>query len=125
MNNKILFHGSKEVVKIPEIRPAKYNKDFYYGFYCTLLENQAARWATRFTGHGIISKYQYTESSNQTVEFSDTSDFFVNGKYTIECGGKSKTGEQIKSLKNAFVAADGIEAGSGSKIPLWLFGFLY
>ena len=46
MNNKILFHGSKEVVKIPEIRPAKYNKDFYYGFYCTLLENQAARWAT-------------------------------------------------------------------------------
>ena len=101
MNNKILFHGSKEVVKIPEIRPAKYNKDFYYGFYCTLLENQAARWATRFTGHGIINKYQYTESSNQTVEFSDTSDFFVNGKYTIECGGKSKTGEQIKSLKKS------------------------
>lgn len=64
-------------------------------------------------------------SYNQTVEFSDTSDFFVNGKYTIECGGKSKTGEQIKSLKNAFVAADGIETGSGSKIPLWLFGFLY
>lgn len=64
-------------------------------------------------------------SYNQTVEFSDTSDFFVNGKYTIECGGKSKTGEQIKSLKNSFVAADGIEAGSGSKIPLWLFGFLY
>lgn len=46
MNNKILFHGSKEVVKIPEIRPAKYNKDFYYGFYCMLLENQATRWAT-------------------------------------------------------------------------------
>ncbi len=68
MNNKILFHGSKEVVKIPEIRPAKYNKDFYYGFYCTLLENQAARWATRFTGHGIISKYQYTESSDLNIK---------------------------------------------------------
>lgn len=64
-------------------------------------------------------------SYNQTVEFSETSDFFVNGKYTIECGGKNKTGEQIKSVKNAFIAADGIETGSGSKIPLWLFGFLY
>mgnify|MGYP002516520617 FL=1 len=64
-------------------------------------------------------------SYNQTVEFSDASDFFVNGKYTIECGGKNKTGEQVKNLKNAFVAADGIEAGCGSKIPLWLFGFLY
>ena len=46
-------------------------------------------------------------------------------KYTIECGGKSKTSEQIKTLENAFIAADGIETGSGSKIPLWLFGFLY
>ena len=64
-------------------------------------------------------------SYNQTVEISEVSDFFVNDKYTIECGGKSKTGEQIKTLKNAFVAADGIETGNGSKIPLWLFGFLY
>lgn len=64
-------------------------------------------------------------SYNQTVEFSELSDFLVNGKYTIECGGKSKTGEQIKTLDNAFIAADGIEIGAGSKIPLWLFGFLY
>ena len=64
-------------------------------------------------------------SYNQTVVFSEVSDFFVNNKYTIECGGKSKTGKQIKTLENAFIAADGIEIGSGSKIPLWLFGFLY
>ncbi len=64
-------------------------------------------------------------SYNQTVELSEAGDFFVNGKYTIECGGKNKTGEQIKNLENAFVAADGIEIGGGSKIPLWLFGFLY
>ena len=64
-------------------------------------------------------------SYNQIVEFSEVSDFFVNNKYTIECGGKSKTGEQIKNIENAFIAADGIEIGIGSKIPLWLFGFLY
>ena len=64
-------------------------------------------------------------SYNQTVEIPKMSDFFVNNKYTIECGGKNKTGEQIKSQENAFIAADGIETGTGSKIPLWLFGFLY
>lgn len=64
-------------------------------------------------------------SYSHTVEFSESSDFFVNDRYTIECGGKSKTGEQIKTLENAFIASDGIEIGSGSKIPLWLFGFLY
>lgn len=62
---------------------------------------------------------------NQTVEFSEVSDFLINNKYTIECGGRSKTGEQIKTCDNAFIAADGIEIGTGSKIPLWLFGFLY
>lgn len=64
-------------------------------------------------------------SYNQSVEFSAVSDFLVNGKYTIECGGKNKTGEQLKNIENAFVAADGIEIGVGTKVPLWMFGFLY
>ena len=34
----IIYHGSKEVVRQPEIRPARYNKDFYFGFYCTLYD---------------------------------------------------------------------------------------
>lgn len=45
---RVLYHGSKEYVQFPEIRTAKYNKDFYFGFYCTTLPEQAKRWATRF-----------------------------------------------------------------------------
>lgn len=56
----ILYHGSKEIVNNPKIIKAKYNKDFYYGFYCTLYEPQAIRWATRITGKGIINQYEYT-----------------------------------------------------------------
>ena len=29
----ILYHGSKERVEYPEIRKARFNKDFYFGFY--------------------------------------------------------------------------------------------
>lgn len=39
----ILYHGSKDVVEYPEIRKAQYNKDFYFGFYCTNLPEQAIR----------------------------------------------------------------------------------
>jgi len=52
-------------------------------------------------------------------------DFLVNDKYTFEVGGKNKSFSQIKDVKKAFLAVDGIEIGAGSKIPLWLFGFLY
>ena len=39
----ILYHGSKEIVEFPEIRKALYNKDFYFGFYCTKMQEQAER----------------------------------------------------------------------------------
>ena len=42
-----LYHASKEIVKYPEIRKAKYTKDFSWGFYCTNNMQQAVRWANR------------------------------------------------------------------------------
>ena len=52
-------------------------------------------------------------------------DFLVDNKYVFEVGGQSKGFKQIKDLPDSFVVADDIEIGSGAKIPLWLFGFLY
>lgn len=51
-------------------------------------------------------------------------DFFVNG-LTLEVGGKNKYSKQVSDSTNYLIASDGIETGWGSKIPLWLFGFLY
>ena len=59
----ILYHGSKEIVEFPEIRTARYNKDFYFGFYCTQMPGQAVRWATRYGTRGYLNKYEYTENS--------------------------------------------------------------
>ena len=50
----ILYHGSREIVKYPEIRKAQYHKDFYFGFYCTKLPNQAKRWASPLWDEGIF-----------------------------------------------------------------------
>lgn len=64
----ILYHGSKEVVEYPEIRKARFNKDFYFGFYCTNIEKQAERWAIRYR----------TNSKTTSVESYGLS---WNGKY--------------------------------------------
>lgn len=58
----ILYHGSKVIVESPEIRIQRFNKDFYFGFYCTLLPEQAIRWAVRFDGVGYLNEYQYVEN---------------------------------------------------------------
>ena len=52
-------------------------------------------------------------------------DSLVNGKYLFEIGGAHKTFDQIKDIPSSYLALDGVEIGRKSRIPLWLFGFLY
>lgn len=59
------------------------------------------------------------------INTSKESDFLVDDKYTFEVGGKGKKTTQIKSVENAFIAADNIDVGFRNKIPLWLFGLTY
>ena len=56
---RALYHGSREIVEFPEIRTARYHKDFYFGFYCTAFEEQAERWATRYGDGGVVNEYLY------------------------------------------------------------------
>jgi hypothetical protein len=60
-----------------------------------------------------------------TLEIPKKGDFLIDKKYLVEIGGKGKSFKQIKDIENSFVVADDLEVGSGNKIPLWLFGFLY
>ncbi|MCL4101804.1 MULTISPECIES: DUF3990 domain-containing protein [unclassified Fibrobacter] len=61
-----IFHGSTQIVEHPEVRVSKYNKDFYFGFYCTSIEQQAIRWATRF-GEGFVNVYDYKEDPSLNI----------------------------------------------------------
>lgn len=81
----ILYHGSKQIVQTPEIRITQYNKDFYFGFYCTLMSGQAKRWAIRFNGIGIINEYEYIKNPSLNIlQFSEMTeewlDFIVESR---------------------------------------------
>ena len=52
-------------------------------------------------------------------------DFLADGKYLFEVGGSSKTFDQIAGIPESYLAVDGLETGSGNRIPLWMFGCMY
>jgi hypothetical protein len=52
-------------------------------------------------------------------------DFLIDQAYTIEVGVKGKTNQQMQGIANSYIASDDLEYGTGTKIPLWMFGFLY
>lgn len=64
-------------------------------------------------------------ASGHSLSAPAKGDFVVDGESLFEIGGAGKGFEQIKDIPESYVAADDIEIGSGNKIPLWLFGFLY
>ena len=45
---QIIYHGSYCQVKDPSIIQGKYTKDFGEGFYCTILREQAEKWARKY-----------------------------------------------------------------------------
>lgn len=63
-----LYHGSNQIVDEPEIRIARYNKDFY----CTLIKEQAIKWATRYQSTGYLNEYSYTENPELKIKKFET-----------------------------------------------------
>jgi predicted AAA+ superfamily ATPase len=59
------------------------------------------------------------------VNYTEQTDFLVNDTLFFEIGGKNKKQTQIQTLNNAYILSDSLEYGTGNRIPLWLFGFLY
>ncbi|MBO7533291.1 MAG: DUF3990 domain-containing protein [Victivallales bacterium] len=71
-NGQLLFHGSLQIVRKPEIRIGKYAKDFSIGFYCTYFKEQAVRWATRFPAPGYVNIFSCKRTGNLLIKRFDT-----------------------------------------------------
>lgn len=48
MAKMTVYHGGYEPVEKPKIRIGRNTKDFGNGFYCTIIKEQAERWAKRY-----------------------------------------------------------------------------
>ncbi len=48
MAKMTVYHGGYTPVEKPEIRTGRNTKDFGVGFYCTIIKEQAQRWARRY-----------------------------------------------------------------------------
>ncbi|HOI92043.1 MAG TPA: DUF3990 domain-containing protein [Candidatus Rifleibacterium sp.] len=62
----IIYHGSNMPVSKPEIRKARFSKDFGTGFYCTEILEQTERWTRRFDSP-IVSHYEYRETQGLNI----------------------------------------------------------
>lgn len=81
-NIQIIYHGSCYQVKEPNIIKGKYAKDFGNGFYCTILREQAEKWARKYDTSFINVYESHDNPSLKIKEFTimteEWLDFIIN-----------------------------------------------
>ena len=78
-----VFHGSGSQVERPEIRIGRYTKDFGPGFYCTILREQAERWARRFDTPRVNTYTVRLLDGLDILEFPDMTEEWLD--FIIAC----------------------------------------
>lgn len=83
-----VYHGGYQAVKRPEIRVGRNTKDFGNGFYCTIIKEQAERWAKRYTTK-VVSIYDVRLDMGLNIkEFKTMTDEWL--EFIVSCrSGKS------------------------------------
>lgn len=107
--NMLFSNGGEDQLKKPDLVYA-HNTNILFAVEPNNITNRNLR--TTF----FYNQVGYRHS----IKSSDKADFKVDDNYHFIVGGKYTEPE-----KETYAAADMIEEGSGNKIPLWLFGFLY
>ncbi len=83
MAKMTVYHGGYMPVEHPQIRIGKNTKDFGNGFYCTIIKEQAQRWAKRYNTR-FVSVYEVRLNSNLRIkEFKDMTDEWLD--FIIDC----------------------------------------
>ena len=83
-----VYHGGYTAVHNPEIRIGRNTKDFGSGFYCTIIKEQARRWAKRYSTP-VVSIYDVRLNSALKIkEFKEMTDEWLD--FIIDCRGGGK-----------------------------------
>jgi len=70
MSIKILYHGSKDIIKTPTLRGGKETNDYGYGFYCTENIELANEWACPDNNDGYANKYELDMSGLNVLDLT-------------------------------------------------------
>lgn len=85
---QVIYHGSYCKVENPKIVINKFRKDFGDGFYCTLIKEQAIRWAKKYETN-VLNIYEYNEDENLNIkEFTLMTDEWLD--FIIACRNGEK-----------------------------------
>ena len=83
MAKTLIYHGSYTRIEEPKIIAGKHTKDFGAGFYCTVIKEQAERWASRYNTPRVNVYSFLMNESLSVLEFKSMTEEWLN--FIVNC----------------------------------------
>lgn len=83
MGKTLVYHGSYTEIQQPKIIKGRNTKDFGTGFYCTVIKEQAERWAKRYSNPVVNAYSLLIEGNLDILEFKEMNDEWLD--FIIDC----------------------------------------
>ncbi|MCI6098174.1 MAG: DUF3990 domain-containing protein, partial [Selenomonadaceae bacterium] len=83
MGKMLVYHGSYVEIRQPEIRKGRNTKDFGNGFYCTVIKEQAQRWAKRYRSSVVNVYSALIDEDLKILEFASMTEEWLD--FIIDC----------------------------------------
>ena len=78
MEKITLFHGSNQIVELPELSQGNIHNDYGQGFYCTRIEEMAREWACKNQKDGFVNRYELDLDGLNVLNLSDGNHTVLN-----------------------------------------------
>lgn len=83
MSKMTVYHGGYQKIEKPQIIHGRNTKDFGEGFYCTVIREQAERWAKRYD-NPMVNTYTVRLNNNLNIlEFRDMTEEWLD--FIVSC----------------------------------------
>ena len=83
MGKMTVYHGSYTSIEHPDIKIGRSTKDFGPGFYCTMIREQAQRWARRYQTPVLNTYTVRMDTSLKILEFREMTEEWLD--FIIAC----------------------------------------
>ena len=101
-----VYHGGYQPVEKPEIRKGRNTKDFGTGFYCTIIKEQAQRWARRYDTK-VVSIYDVRLNSKLKIkEFKEMTEEWLGQEHDYDIVIGAMADDQIYNFISDYI--DGV-----------------
>ena len=76
MSSIQLFHGTDQIIEVPDIHIGNPHNDYGRGFYCTRIDEMAREWACKKNTDGFVNIYDFETDDLKVLNLLD-------GKHTV------------------------------------------